>query len=186
MIKMNRNNVGLFRWDGRSALRDTAPCNQPGNRQLRPDDGNCGIDGNMGRLVHGEILRHLRAVGARARFRRVRGIPTLFAGVSFIHGDLQTKDDRSLYLTVRGYYLFCIFFKEPRRDRNFRHESSNSVHFDKPRTGKCWPDSTNVSEFRARYRIESTTRAKGFCSLLANYFRTSATSRQAFTASRPR
>ncbi len=47
MIKMNRNNVGLFRRYGRSSLRDAASCNQPGNRHLRPDDGNRGIDGNM-------------------------------------------------------------------------------------------------------------------------------------------
>jgi hypothetical protein len=91
MIKMNRNNVGPFGWDGRSSLRDAAPRNQPGNRQLRPDDGNRGIDCNIGRLVHGEILRHLRAIGACLGFRRVRGIPILFAGVSFIHGDLQKK-----------------------------------------------------------------------------------------------
>src|SRR5271154_5080515 len=119
----------------------------------------------MGRLVHGEILGHLRAVGARVGFRRVRGIPTLFAGVSFIHGDLQTKDDRSLYLTVRGYYLFCIFFKEPKRDRNFRHESSNSVHFDKLRTGKCWPDSTNVSssERDIASRARPARRASALC-----------------------
>jgi len=49
----------------------------------------------MGRLVHGEILRHLRAIGACMGFRRVRGILTLFAGVSFIHGNLQKEDDRS-------------------------------------------------------------------------------------------
>jgi hypothetical protein len=91
MIEMNRNNVGLFRRDGCSSLRDAAPCNQPGDRHLRPDDGNRRIDGNMGRLVHGEILRHLRAIGACLGFRRVRGIPILFAGVSFIHGDLQKK-----------------------------------------------------------------------------------------------
>jgi hypothetical protein len=48
MIEMKRNNVGLFRWDGRSSFRDAAPCNQPGNRQLRPDDGNRRIDGNRG------------------------------------------------------------------------------------------------------------------------------------------
>ena len=43
----------------------------------------------MGRLVHGEILRHLRAMGACVGIRRGRGIPILFAGKSFIHGDLQ-------------------------------------------------------------------------------------------------
>src|SRR6202453_1262189 len=48
MIKMNRNNEGPLRWDGRSSLRDAAPCNQPGNRHLWPDDGNRGIDGNTG------------------------------------------------------------------------------------------------------------------------------------------
>ena len=90
MFKMNRNNVGPFRWDGRSSLRDAAPC-QPGNRQLRPDDGNRRIDGNSGQLVHGEILRHLRAIGACLGFRRGRGIPILFAGVSFIRGNLQRK-----------------------------------------------------------------------------------------------
>ena len=46
---------------------------------------------NMGRLVHGEILRHLRTVGACRGFRRERGIPILFAGVSFIHGDLHGR-----------------------------------------------------------------------------------------------
>ena len=91
MIKMNRNNAGPFKSDGRSSLRDAAPCNQPGNRHLRPDDGNRRIDGNVGRLVHGEILRHLRTIGACLGFRRMRGIPILFAGVSFIHGNLQGK-----------------------------------------------------------------------------------------------
>jgi hypothetical protein len=90
MIKMNRNNVGLFRWDGSSSFRDAASRNQPGNRQLRPNDGSHGIEGNIGRLVHGEILRHLRAMGACWGFMRVRGIPTLFAGVTFTHGNLQT------------------------------------------------------------------------------------------------
>jgi hypothetical protein len=44
----------------------------------------------VGRLVHGEIFRHLRAIGACLGFRRVRGIPILFAGVIFIHSCLQT------------------------------------------------------------------------------------------------
>src|SRR5271168_562587 len=51
MIKVQRDNVGLFRWDGRRSFWDAAPCNQPRNRHLWPDDGNRGIDGNMGRLV---------------------------------------------------------------------------------------------------------------------------------------
>jgi hypothetical protein len=61
---------------------------------LRPDDGNRRIDGNVGRLVHGEILRHLRAIGACWALRRERGIPILFAGVRFLHGNLQPEDDR--------------------------------------------------------------------------------------------
>src|SRR5580658_6853391 len=32
MIKMNRNNVGLFRGNGRGSFRDTAAGDQPGNR----------------------------------------------------------------------------------------------------------------------------------------------------------
>jgi hypothetical protein len=64
---------------------------------LRPDDGNRGIDGNSRRLVHGEILRHLRAIRACLAFGRVRGFPILFAGVSFIDGNLQEEDDRSPY-----------------------------------------------------------------------------------------
>jgi hypothetical protein len=43
----------------------------------------------MRRLIHGEILRHLRAMGACVRIRQGRGIPILFAGESSIHGDLQ-------------------------------------------------------------------------------------------------
>jgi hypothetical protein len=96
MIKMNRNNVGLFRWDGRSSFWDTAPRNQPGNRHLRPDDGNHGIEGNIRRLVHGEILRHLRAMGACWGLMRVRGIPILFAGLSFVHGNLRQKTNGHL------------------------------------------------------------------------------------------
>ena len=91
MIEINRNNVGLFGWDGRSSLRDATPCNQPGNGHLRPDDGNRRIDGNMGRLVHGEILCHLRAVRVCVGIRRGGGTPILFAGVSFVHGDLPLK-----------------------------------------------------------------------------------------------
>jgi hypothetical protein len=90
MIKMNRNNIGLFRWDGRSPFRDAASRNQPGNRHLRPDNGSYGIEGNIWRLVRGEILRHLGAMGACWGFMQVRGIPIVFAGVSFIHGNLQT------------------------------------------------------------------------------------------------
>ena len=67
----------------------------------------------MGRLVHGEILSHLRAVGARVRFRRVRGILALFAGVSFIHGDLQKK--------TTGHLI------EDRRIPLFRHIFSTSL-----------------------------------------------------------
>src|SRR5580704_15570169 len=71
MIQMNRNNVGFFRGNGRGSLRDTASGDQPGNRQLRADDGNRGIDGHMGRLVQLEILRHLRTMGACCvRWRR--------------------------------------------------------------------------------------------------------------------
>ncbi len=80
MIQMNRNHIGFFRGNGRGSLRDAAPGNQPGNRQLRPDHGNRGIDCNVGRLVQGEILRHLGAVGACYGFRRVSGI---------IHRNLQ-------------------------------------------------------------------------------------------------
>ena len=111
MIEMNRNNVSPFRWDGRSSLRDTAPCNQPGNRHLRPDDGNRRIDGNMGRLVHGEILRHLRAIGACLGFRRGRGTPSLFAGVGFIHGNLQQKTTGRLEW-IEEYHLLVHFFGE--------------------------------------------------------------------------
>jgi AcrR family transcriptional regulator len=89
MIQMKRDNIGLFGWDGRGSFRDAAPRDQPGNRELRLYDGNRRIDGDMGWLVHGEILRHLRAIGACVGIRRGRGIPILFAGESFIHGDLQ-------------------------------------------------------------------------------------------------
>jgi hypothetical protein len=124
MIEMDRNNVGLFRWNARSSLRDAAPCNQPGNRQLRSNDGNRGIDCNTGRLVHGEILRHLRAIGACMGFRRVRGIPILFAGVSFIHGNLQREDDRSPCSGSKNTTFFCTVFEEIETfDRNRQFQS---------------------------------------------------------------
>ena len=75
MIKVQRDNIGLFRWDGRSSFRNAAPCNQPGNRHLWPDDGNCRIDGNVGRLVHREILRHLCAIGRYAPYGRESVVP---------------------------------------------------------------------------------------------------------------
>ena len=146
MIKMNRNNVGLFRWDGRGSLRDAAPCNQPGNRQLRPDDGNRGIDGNIGRLVHGEILRHLRAIGACLGFRRVRGIPILFAGVSFIHGNLQQKTTGHL-IRSKNTTFSGTFFEEPKKEietfgRNRQIQSFSTSH---GRVIAC-QDSKNVSD----------------------------------------
>ena len=98
MIEMDRDNVGPFRWNGRSSLGDATARNQPRNRHLRPDDGNRGVDGNSGRLIHGEILGHLRAIGACLGFRRVRGFPILFASVGFIQGRLQKEDDRSPYV----------------------------------------------------------------------------------------
>jgi hypothetical protein len=64
MIQMNRNHISFFGRNGRGSLRDAAAGNQAGNRQLRADHGNRGIDGNIGRLVQSEILRHLRAMGA--------------------------------------------------------------------------------------------------------------------------
>ncbi|HEY3703698.1 MAG TPA: hypothetical protein VGL22_01465 [Terracidiphilus sp.] len=63
MIEVKRDDVGLLGRDGRSSFRDATPCNQPGNRQLRPDNGDRRIDGNVWRLVYREILRHLRAIG---------------------------------------------------------------------------------------------------------------------------
>ncbi len=134
MIKMNRNNVGLFRWDGGSSFRDTAPRNQPGNRHLRPDDGNHGIEGNIRRLVHGEILRHLRAMGACRGFMRVRGILILFAGSSLIHGNPQHKTNGHLIKDRRVPPVSGHFSKG---DRNFQQESAISVFFDKPQTGNC-------------------------------------------------
>ena len=134
MIKMNRNNVGLFRWDGRSSFRDTASRNQPGNRHLLPDDGSHGIEGNITRLVHGEILRHLRAMGACWGFMRVRGIPILIAGLSFIHGNLQQKTNGHLVEDRRVPPVSARFSKG---DRNFQQEPTISVFFDKPRTGNC-------------------------------------------------
>jgi hypothetical protein len=134
MIKMNRNNVGLFRWDGRSSLRDTASGDQSGNRQLGPDNGNHGIEGNIRRLVHGEILRHLRAMGACWGFMRVRGISILFAGVSFFHGNLQQKTTGHFTEGRRVPPVSAHFSKG---DRNFRQESTISVFFDKPQTGNC-------------------------------------------------
>jgi len=104
MIEMNRNDVGLFRRDGRCSLRDAAPRNQPGNRHLRPDDGNRGIDRNMWWLVHGEILRHFSAVGAGLDFRRGGGIPILFVGLSFSHGNLQLKTTGHL-TRIEAYHL---------------------------------------------------------------------------------
>jgi hypothetical protein len=59
-------------------------------------------------LVHGEILRHLRAIGACLGFRRRRGIPILFAGVSFVHGDLQQKTTGHLEWT-QEYHLLGAF-----------------------------------------------------------------------------
>lgn len=96
MIQMNGNDVGLFRWDGGGAFRDAASCDEPGNRQLGADDGNHGIEGDGGRLVHGEILGHLRAVGARVSFLRVCGIAIQFADVSLIHGNLRRKTNGHL------------------------------------------------------------------------------------------
>lgn len=115
MIEMNRNNVGLFRWDGCSSLRDAAPCDQSSNRHLRPDDGNRRIDGNMGRLVHSEILRHLRAIGACLGFRRRRGIPILFAGVNFIHGSHHQETTGQLTEERRIPPFYTKFFEERSR-----------------------------------------------------------------------
>src|SRR5579862_1745945 len=71
MVQMNRNHISFFGRNGRGSLRDAATCDQPGDRQLRADDRDRGIDGNMGRLVQGEILRHLRTMGAcRLRWSR--------------------------------------------------------------------------------------------------------------------
>jgi hypothetical protein len=134
MIKMNRNNVGLFRWDGRSALRDTASGDQSGNRQLGPDNGNHGIEGNNGWLVHGEILRHLRAMGACWGLMRVRGIPILFAGLSFVHGNLRPKTNGHLIEGRRVPPVSAYFSKG---DRNFQQEPTISVFFDKSRTSNC-------------------------------------------------
>src|SRR5579871_542586 len=64
MIQMNRNHISFLGRNGRGSFRDAAAGNQPGNRELRADDGNRRIDGNMGRLVQLEILRHLRTMGA--------------------------------------------------------------------------------------------------------------------------
>jgi hypothetical protein len=62
----------------------------------------------MGRLVHGEILRHLRAIGACLDFRRRGGIPILFAGVSSVHGDLQQKTTGHLEW-IQEYHLLGAF-----------------------------------------------------------------------------
>jgi len=40
----------------------------------------------------------------------VSGVPILFAGASFIHGNLQEEDDRSPY--IEEYRLFGTFFEE--------------------------------------------------------------------------
>ena len=137
MIKMNRNNVGLFRWDGRSSLRDTAPCNQPGNRQLRPDDGNRGIDGNIRRLVHGEILRHLRAIGACLGLQASARNPDSVRRCEFYSRQSPTRRRPVTLLRIEEYHLFLHIFR--RGDRDFRQESTISVFFDKPRTGNCLP-----------------------------------------------
>ena len=108
MIEVQRDYVGFFRRDGPSSFRDAAPCDQPGNRHLRSDNRNHRIEGNMGRLVHGEILRHLRAMGACWGFMRVRGIPILIAGLSFIHGDLQRMTTSRLEW-IAEYHLFIAF-----------------------------------------------------------------------------
>jgi hypothetical protein len=134
MIKMNRNNVGLFRRDGRSSFRYTASGDQSGNRQLGPDNGNHGIEGDSGWLVHREILRHLHAMGACLSFIRVRGIPILFAGLSFIHSNLQQKTNGQLIEGRRVTPLSAYFSKG---DRNFRQEWTISVFFDKPRARNC-------------------------------------------------
>jgi len=113
MIEMNRDNVGLFRWDGRSSFRDTASRDQPGNRQLRPDERNHRIEGDIWRLVHSEILRHLRAVGACLSSVRVGGI---LAGVGFIHGNLQQKTNGHL---IEGRRV-------PLASAHFQKEAENS------------------------------------------------------------
>src|SRR5580658_4493029 len=74
--------------------------------------------------------------------------------------------------------------KSPKREgRNLGQESTNSVFFDKPRTGDCLRLFKECLQFRGRCRIERTIRAKCFCALPASCFRTSATFRRAFTGS---
>jgi hypothetical protein len=48
MIQMNRNHISFFGRNGGGSLGDAPAGDQAGNRELRPDHGNRGIDGNMG------------------------------------------------------------------------------------------------------------------------------------------
>jgi hypothetical protein len=122
MIQMNRNHIGFFRGNGRGSLRDAPPCNQPGNRQLRPDHGNRGIDCNVGRLAQGEILRHLGAVGACCGLGRASGI---------IHGISRHKTTGRLI--NEEYTTPMTSFGEPRKeDRNSGQESKRCYRNPRP------------------------------------------------------
>jgi hypothetical protein len=163
---MNRDNVSLFRWDGCSPFRDTAPCDQPGNRQLWPDDRNHGIEGNMRRLVHGEILRHLRAVGACLSFVRMSGI---IAGVSFIQGNLQQKTNGHLIEGRRVPPASTHFRKEAEtfgRNRQFQSFSTS-------RGRVIVRQFLEMSPVQGSH-IDSTIPVKCFRSSLATHFRASA------------
>src|SRR5580700_1481528 len=49
-------------------------------------------------------------------------------------------------LSKNTTFFWHIFFGEPKRDRDFRQELTNSVLFDKPQTGNCLPRFGNVSD----------------------------------------
>jgi AcrR family transcriptional regulator len=97
---------------------------------LRPDDGNHRIEGDMWRLVHGEILRHLRAMGACVGIRRGRGVPILFAAVSFIHGNLQQMTTGRLE-RIEEYHLVhfgCGLKKKNHCDRKSQIQFVSTSH----------------------------------------------------------
>ena len=49
-------------------------------------------------------------------FRRVRGIPILFVGVSFIHGNLQTETTGHLTEESKNTTFSGAFFKSPKKE----------------------------------------------------------------------
>jgi len=111
----------------------------------------------VGRLVHGEILSHLRAVGARVRFRRVRGTLALFAGVNFIHGDLQQKTTGHLIEDRRIPLFRHIFSTNLRKQSRFSAEIDEFSLFRQAEGGSL-PTRFEKRGLRRVLRFDSSSR----------------------------